>query len=195
MKLNSEIKPPFKVFTSLDSVRLKSKCDSELVQENSVKFANFSKINSSPNSEQGRIINAWNDLKQEAGIIDKIKVSVSWVLNFRLWHAKLNWFFLQFFHWHTLTKYLRLFKENLNLNMCWGFGNYRTGKFLSKAHILGSTNPQYDKRLFIDLPVQYMKTTSSEHVLYTNCFFVFVLTFHGKHFMYTTCSELVVFMY
>ena len=38
-----------------------------------------------------------------------------------------------------------------------------TGKSLSEAHILGSTNPQYDKRLFIDLPVQYMKTTSSIH--------------------------------
>jgi hypothetical protein len=38
-----------------------------------------------------------------------------------------------------------------------------TGKFLSEALILGSTNPQYDKRLFNDLPVQYMKTTSSEH--------------------------------
>ena len=38
-----------------------------------------------------------------------------------------------------------------------------TGKYLSEALILGSTNPQYEKRLFIDLPVQYMKTTSSEH--------------------------------
>ena len=37
-----------------------------------------------------------------------------------------------------------------------------TGKSLSEAFILTSTNPQYDKRLFIDLPVQYMKTTSSE---------------------------------
>ena len=45
-----------------------------------------------------------------------------------------------------------------------------TGKSLSEALILGSTNPQYDKRLFIDLPVQYMKTTSSEQVVYTNCF-------------------------
>ena len=43
-----------------------------------------------------------------------------------------------------------------------------TGKSLSEALILGSTNPQYDKRLFFDLPVQYMKTTSSEHVVY--CF-------------------------
>ena len=38
-----------------------------------------------------------------------------------------------------------------------------TGKSLSEALILGSTNPKYVKRLFIDLPVQYMKTTSSEH--------------------------------
>ena len=52
-----------------------------------------------------------------------------------------------------------------------------TGKSLSEALILAATNPQYDKRLFIELRVQYMKTTSSEHVVYTNCFFVFVLTF------------------
>ena len=38
-----------------------------------------------------------------------------------------------------------------------------TGKSLSEALVLESTNPQYDKRLFVDLPVQYMKTTSSEH--------------------------------
>ena len=52
-----------------------------------------------------------------------------------------------------------------------------TGKSFSEALILASTNPQYDKRLFIDLQVHYMKTTSSEHVVYTNCCFVFVLTF------------------
>ena len=45
-----------------------------------------------------------------------------------------------------------------------------TGKSFSEELILASTNPQYDKRLFIDLPVQYVKTTSSEHVVYTNCF-------------------------
>ena len=45
-----------------------------------------------------------------------------------------------------------------------------TGKSLLEALILASNNPQYDKRLFIDLPVQYMKTTSSEHVVYINCF-------------------------
>ena len=38
-----------------------------------------------------------------------------------------------------------------------------TGKSLSEALILRSSNPQYDKRLFIDLQVQYMKTASSEH--------------------------------
>ena len=43
-----------------------------------------------------------------------------------------------------------------------------TVKSLSEALVLESTNPQYDKRLFIDVPVQYMKTTSSEHVAYTN---------------------------
>ena len=66
-----------------------------------------------------------------------------------------------------------------------------------EALILASTNPKYDKRLFIDLPVLYMKTTSSEHVVYTNCFecqnknkkTIYVI------FMYTTCSKLVVFMY
>ena len=43
-----------------------------------------------------------------------------------------------------------------------------TGKSFSEAIILASTNPQYDKRLFIELQVQYMKTTSSEHVVYIN---------------------------
>ena len=45
-----------------------------------------------------------------------------------------------------------------------------TGKYLLQAFTFTSTNPQYDKRLFIDLPVQYMKTTSSEHVVYTSCY-------------------------
>ena len=39
-----------------------------------------------------------------------------------------------------------------------------TGKSFSEALILVSTNPQYDKRLFIELRVQYMKIPSSEHV-------------------------------
>jgi hypothetical protein len=47
-----------------------------------------------------------------------------------------------------------------------------TGKSFSEALIFASTNPQYDDRLFIDLPVQYMKTTSLEHVVHIN-FFLF----------------------
>ena len=39
-----------------------------------------------------------------------------------------------------------------------------TGKYLSEALILASTNPQYDGRLSIELRVQYMKVPSSEHV-------------------------------
>ena len=38
-----------------------------------------------------------------------------------------------------------------------------TGKSLSEALIFASTNPQYDDRLFIELQVQYMKISSSEH--------------------------------
>ena len=37
------------------------------------------------------------------------------------------------------------------------------GKFFSEALIFASTNPQYDKILFMELPVQYMKIQSSEH--------------------------------
>ena len=38
-----------------------------------------------------------------------------------------------------------------------------TDKSLSEALIIVPINPQYDKSLFIDLPVQKMKTTSSEN--------------------------------
>ena len=40
---------------------------------------------------------------------------------------------------------------------------YRAVVRFSKPLILASTNLQYEKRLFIELPAQYMKTTSSEH--------------------------------
>ena len=55
--------------------------------------------------------------------------------------------------------------------------NPTTGKSMSEALIFASTNPQYDNRLFIELPVQYMKIPSLEHVVYTNWFFVFVSIF------------------
>ena len=45
-----------------------------------------------------------------------------------------------------------------------------TGKSFSKALVLASTNPQYVKRLFIELQVQYLKIYLSEHVVYINCF-------------------------
>ena len=38
-----------------------------------------------------------------------------------------------------------------------------TGKSMSEALIFASTKPQYDNRLFIELPAQYMKIPSSEH--------------------------------
>ena len=38
-----------------------------------------------------------------------------------------------------------------------------TGKFFSEVLILAPTNPQYDKRLSSELPVQYMKIPISEH--------------------------------
>ena len=66
-----------------------------------------------------------------------------------------------------------------------------TGKSLSEAIILISTN--YDKRLFIDLPVHYMKTAISEYVVYTNC--SECQNKNKKQFVYTTCSELVLFIY
>ena len=68
-----------------------------------------------------------------------------------------------------------------------------TSKSFSEALILASTNPQYDNRLFVELRVQYMKIASSEHVVYTNCFLF--LCWHSVQFMYTTCTEMVVFMY
>ena len=69
-----------------------------------------------------------------------------------------------------------------------------TGKSFSEALILASTNPQYNKRLFIELRVQYMKITSSEPVVYINCSECQSKS-KNKQFMNTTCSELVIFMY
>ena len=44
-----------------------------------------------------------------------------------------------------------------------------TGKSFSEALILTSTSPQNDKRLFVELQVQYMKITNSEHFVNINC--------------------------
>ena len=69
-----------------------------------------------------------------------------------------------------------------------------TGKFISKAFILAATNPKYYKRLFINLPKQYMKTTSL-NMLCTQIVFCLFLYSHSEQFMNTACSKLVVFMY
>ena len=60
-----------------------------------------------------------------------------------------------------------------------------------KHFILASTNPQYDKRLFIELQVAIAiseHAQKSEHVVYKNC----SECQNKKQFMYTTCSELVL---
>ena len=62
---------------------------------------------------------------------------------------------------------LNLFVDTISTNKCLttdtykNSQNYITSKSFSEALILASNNPQYDKRLFTDLPLQYMKTTSS----------------------------------
>ena len=58
-----------------------------------------------------------------------------------------------------------------------------TGKSFSEALILASTNPQYDKRLFIELEVQYMKNASPEHVMYIHC-----SDCQNKNNMFLACS-------
>jgi hypothetical protein len=61
------------------------------------------------------------------------------------------------------------------------------GRSLSEVLILASNNPQYDDRLFIELPVQYMKIPSSEHVVFINCSECQNKT---KKIVFTMCSEL-----
>ena len=84
-------------------------------------------------------------------------------------------------------------KENIELSPSFSC----TGKFLSEAFILTSTNPQYDKRLFIDLPVQYMKIPTSEHSQNIFCTYFFSFSFDIQNNLCTQqgqCSELGIFM-
>ena len=60
---------------------------------------------------------------------------------------------------HSLLKLFLIHTFNF-----WQSVTHLTGKSLLEALFLASTNPQYEKRLVIGLPVQYMKTTSAEHV-------------------------------
>ena len=73
-----------------------------------------------------------------------------------------------------------------------------TGKYFSKALILATTNPQYDKRLFIKLQVQCMKTASSEHGVYLHK--LFWMPKQNKktiyvHNLFSRCSELGISIY
>jgi hypothetical protein len=63
-------------------------------------------------------------------------------------------------------------------------GQMCTGKSFSEPLLLASTNPQYDKRLFIELQIQYMKTAISEHVVFINC--SECPNKNKKQFVYTT---------
>ena len=56
-----------------------------------------------------------------------------------------------------------------------------TGKSFSEALILASTKPQYDKILFIELQVQYMKIPSS-NLGRTCCVQKLFLTFKTRKF-------------
>ena len=100
-------------------------------------------------------------------------------------HAEYKWTWIEVF-----LKSSKVYDRCNLFSFVWYLAYY-TGKSFSEALILASTNPQYDKRLFIELQVQYMKIASSEHVVYINC----SECQNKKHFMYTTCSELVIFMY
>jgi hypothetical protein len=82
---------------------------------------------------------------------------------------------------------LHTYKKQLNRKIS-------TGEYFSEALILASTIPQYDKRLFIKLQIQYMKIASSEHVLYINCS-EWQKKPKKQKFVHTTCSEIAFFMY
>ena len=109
----------------------------------------------------------------------------------------LEWFKKRTFHKQEL-KYDFIDKTFLLIDTA-NFVDINTGESLSEALILVSTNPKYMKRLFIYLPVQYIKTTSS--VGRTYC--VHTLFWISKqkqkticvHNMFSPCSGLVVLMY
>ena len=65
---------------------------------------------------------------------------------------------------------------------------------MSEALIFASTNPQYDNRLFIELPLQYMKIPSSEYEENMFCTQIGFKTTYINN-MFFPCSELGIFMY
>ena len=64
---------------------------------------------------------------------------------------------------NLILKHLHIIIIYLNLKFL-----HITGKSFSEALILASTNPKYDKRLFIESTITVtMKISSAEHVVYT----------------------------
>ena len=75
---------------------------------------------------------------------------VWWCWQNYTWNDQTSWRCQYLYCWWVLYNIWKLFS---------------IGKYLSEAPIFATTNPKYDNRLFIELRVQYMKTTSSEHVV------------------------------
>ena len=84
-------------------------------------------------------------------------------INAKQWSTFSNFFccnhFFQFLSNLTTELWIHIFISSHYLDLD-PFAS--TGKYL--LLILASTNPKYDKRLFIELRVQYMKIPSSENV-------------------------------
>ena len=106
------------------------------------------------------------------------------------------------FLFHSYNEFIACFYESwiyeiwifsMKCLVCFDLNGFSfTGKSMSEALILASTNTQYDQIL----RVQYKKTTSSIHAAH-KLLFVFVLTFRiiCVHNMFWQCSELKIFMY
>ena len=85
-----------------------------------------------------------------------------------------------------VVSYSKELNENLTAPSLMVFQS--TGQSLSDTLIFASTNPQYDNRLVMDLPVQYMKTKSSgENMLCTQIISCFCFDLQNKF----SCTELV----
>ena len=71
-----------------------------------------------------------------------------------------------------------------------------TGKSLSEALISASTNPQYDDKFFI-VHENCKIRIPAEHVVYTNCCFLFCFAFRTilVHNMFCRCCELLKKIY
>ena len=78
--------------------------------------------------------------------------------------------------------------ENAGYELWFLMKKIHTGKSFSEALILASTNPRYDKRLFIVLQAQYMKIASSEHDVSKKQETICVNN------MFWLCSELAIFI-